>query len=91
MRVAAGFGTVPALLSISERTDMNCEFTDSLMLKIWDRSTIVAALDVMVQDLARHARTTMDNVVVSRTGPDTFTARLVGDHSCTELHQEVPC
>lgn len=91
MRIAAGFGTVPALLSISESTDMNCEFTDSLTLKIWDRSTIVAALDVMVQDLATRAGTTMDNVAVSRTGPDTFTARLISDHSCSELHQEVPC
>lgn len=79
------------MLSKIERTDMNCKCTDTLTLKIWDRSTIVAALDVMVQDLAARARTTMDHVEVSRAGPDIFTARLVGDHSCDELHQEVPC
>jgi hypothetical protein len=91
MKVATGLRTVPALLFISERTDMNCECTDFLALKIWDRSTIVVALDVMVQDLAMRARTTMDHVEVSRTGPDIFTTRLVGEHSCDELHLEVPC
>ncbi|UZX05630.1 hypothetical protein F8G81_20485 [Arthrobacter sp. CDRTa11] len=70
---------------------MNCECTDSLTLKIWDRSTIIATLDGMVQNLAARAATRTDSVVVSRSGPDTFTARLTGDHSCSDLHQEVPC
>jgi hypothetical protein len=70
---------------------MNSEFTDSQTLKIWDRSAIVATLEVMAQDLATRAGTTMDNVVVSRTGPDTFTARLIDDQFSPEPHQEVHC
>ena len=89
--VCPRFRTIPTFHSMNERTDMNCKCTDSLTLKIWDRSTIVATLDVMVQDLATRAATRTDSVVVSRSGPDTFTARLIGDHSCLEVHQEVPC
>lgn len=66
------------------------ESTDSITLKIWDRLATVATLEGTVQELATRAGTTKDNVIVSRSGPDTFTARLIGD-SYPDPLQEVPC
>lgn len=73
-----------------ERIDMTPESTESITLKIWDPSAIVATLEDAVQELATRAGTSIDNVIVGRSGPDTFTARLIGD-SCTDPLQEVPC
>lgn len=69
---------------------MTQEPTDSITLKIWDRSAIAATLEGAVQELATRAGTTKDDVIVSRSGPDTFTARLIGDSYADPL-QEVPC
>lgn len=67
------------------------ESTDSITLKIWDRSAIVGTLESMVQELATRAGTTKDSVKVSRSGPDTFTAHVIDDDSYADPLQEVPC
>lgn len=75
---------------MNERIDMTLESTNSITLKIWDRSAIAATLEGVVQELAARAGTTEDSVIVSRSGPDTFTARLIGDSHAGPL-LEVPC
>jgi hypothetical protein len=69
---------------------MTPESTESITLKIWDRSAIFSTLEGVVQELATRAGTTKDSVVVGRSGPDTFTVRLIGD-SYPDPLQEVPC
>ena len=55
---------------------MNSESADSITLRIWNRSTMGRTLDDAVQELATRAGTSMGNIVVTRSGPNTFTASL---------------
>ena len=76
---------------MNEGIDMTSESTDSITLKIWDRSTAASTLEAMVKELATRAGTTKDSVIINRCGPVTFTARLISDDSYTDPHPEVPC
>lgn len=70
---------------------MISEPTNSITLKIWDPTTTASTLESLVQDLATRAGTTKDSVVISRSGPKTFTAQLISHDSYADPHPEVPC
>jgi hypothetical protein len=55
---------------------MNPETTHAITLKIWDRSAIDQTLADVVQELATRAGASAHNIVVTRTGPNTYTASL---------------
>lgn len=55
---------------------MNLEFAESITLTIWDRSAMDHALDSVVRDLSKRAKGSECGILVTRTGPNTFTASL---------------
>jgi hypothetical protein len=55
---------------------MTFETTDSVMLKIWDRSAIDHTIDAAVQDLTPRAAAAKCGIAVTRSGPNTFTVGL---------------
>jgi hypothetical protein len=61
---------------------MTFETIDSITLKIWDRSTMDRTLDTAVQQLSTKAKTANCGILVTRSGPGTFTV---------SLNQSVPC
>lgn len=77
---------------------MNSEGTDSLTVKAWDRSTVGSSLENAVQELATRVNTSPDNIVVTRSGPNTFTASIrtsthttkQGNGSCSSVTNEGP-
>jgi hypothetical protein len=52
---------------------MTFETTDSVTLKIWDRSAIDHTLETLVHDLSTRANTHRSDIAVTRSGPNTFT------------------
>ena len=52
---------------------MTFENTDSITLKIWDRSAIEHTLESIVHDLSVKANTTKCRIAVHCSGPNTFT------------------
>ena len=55
---------------------MTFETTDSVTLKIWDRSAIDHTLDTVVQDLSARANAPKHSIAVTCSGPNTFTVSL---------------
>ncbi|MDQ0632444.1 hypothetical protein QFZ40_000353 [Arthrobacter pascens] len=55
---------------------MTFETSDSVTLKIWDRSAIDRTIDKVVQDLSARAKAAKCGVAVTRSGPNTFTVSL---------------
>lgn len=55
---------------------MTFETTDSVTLKIWDRSAIDHTLDTVVQDLSTRANAPKHSIAVTCSGPNTFTVSL---------------
>jgi hypothetical protein len=58
---------------------MTFETTDSITLKIWDRSAIDHTLDAAAQDLSVKANTTKCRIAVHCSGPNTFTLSVRSD------------
>ncbi|RAM37312.1 hypothetical protein DBZ45_10895 [Arthrobacter globiformis] len=58
---------------------MTPESADSITLRIWDRSTVERTLENAVQQLAERTRTSKHSIVVTRSGPNTYTASLDPD------------
>lgn len=52
---------------------MTFETTDSITLKIWDRSSIDHTLESVVHDLSVKANTSKNRIAVHCSGPNTFT------------------
>lgn len=65
--------------------------TESLTLKIWDRSAMDGTLESAAQELAARSMTPSDRVLVTRIGPGTYTLTVEGAGSYTDPLQEVPC
>jgi hypothetical protein len=55
---------------------MTFDTTDSVTLKIWDRSAIDHTLESIVQDLSPRAAAAKCGIAVTRSGPNTFTVSL---------------
>ncbi len=60
---------------------MTSEAAPFISLKIWDHSTLDSTLEAAVQELAAATRTTTRSIVVTRSGPNIFTATLHPDGS----------
>ncbi|MGO4383147.1 hypothetical protein [Specibacter sp. RAF43] len=52
------------------------ESTDSVSLKIWDRSALERTLDAAVHDLATRTNAPKHHIAVTCSGPNTFTVSL---------------
>lgn len=52
------------------------ESTDSITLKIWDRSAMDHTLDAAVHDLSTRANAPKHSIAVTCSGPNTFTVSL---------------
>ncbi|MDQ5860911.1 MAG: hypothetical protein M3536_01445 [Actinomycetota bacterium] len=57
---------------------MTFENTDSITLKIWDRSAVEHTLESIVHDLSVKANTTKCRIAVQCSGPNTFTVSVRG-------------
>lgn len=57
---------------------MTFETTDSITLKIWDRSSIDRTLESVVHDLSVKANTAKSRIAVHCSGPNTFTVSVRG-------------
>ncbi len=55
---------------------MTFETTESVTLKIWDRSAIDHTIDSVIQDLSPRATAAKCGIAVTRSGPNTFTVGL---------------
>lgn len=55
---------------------MTFDTTDSVTLKIWDRSAIDHTLESVVKDLSPRATAAKSGIAVTRSGPNTFTVSL---------------
>jgi hypothetical protein len=55
---------------------MTFETTDSVTLKIWDRTAIDHTLDSVVRDLSPRAAAAKCGIAITRSGPNTFTVGL---------------
>ncbi|MBT2556054.1 MULTISPECIES: hypothetical protein [unclassified Arthrobacter] len=55
---------------------MTFETTDSVTLKIWDRSAIDHTLEAAVHDLSTRANAPKHSIAVTCSGPNTFTVSL---------------
>ncbi|HYH76685.1 MAG TPA: hypothetical protein VD841_04185 [Arthrobacter sp.] len=55
---------------------MTFETTDSVTLKIWDRSAIDHTIDAAVRDLTPRAKAANCGIAVTLSGPNTFTVGL---------------
>lgn len=55
---------------------MTFETTDSVTLKIWDRSAVDHTLDAVVHDLSARTSAPRHSIAVTCSGPNTFTVSL---------------
>lgn len=55
---------------------MTFESTDSVTLKIWDRSAMDHTLDAAVHDLSTRTNAPKHSIAVTCSGPNTFTVSL---------------
>ncbi|CAH0206157.1 hypothetical protein SRABI83_02026 [Arthrobacter sp. Bi83] len=55
---------------------MTFETTDSVTLKIWDRSALDHTLEKAVHDLSARANAPKHSIAVTCSGPNTFTVSL---------------
>lgn len=55
---------------------MTFESTESVTLKIWDRSAMDYTLDAAVHDLSTRANAPKHSIAVTCSGPNTFTVSL---------------
>ena len=58
---------------------MTFDATDSVTLKIWDRSALHHTLDSAASELSARHNTTTCRVAVTCSGPNTFTLSVRGD------------
>jgi hypothetical protein len=58
---------------------MTFDATESVTLKIWDRSALHHTLDAAVSDLSARHNTTTCRIAVTCSGPNTFTLSVRGE------------